>query len=451
MNEKIVPAVLTFLGVLVGPVASNLATKPMDVWTTAVWCLLVLSVAGVVYYILREEKASRSGIPFDKQSRPATSQRQTADVVRARARRAIKNDPVAAEPPRAANRPAPGVAAFGSVTKGFLYVLAAALCWSISNILLRITAQKLPDASFDIAVINYFVASIVLIAAAWVICRIQGQPFRMPRLKHGGKFWLVAAAKGLNTYTWILSVAIISAAAAATLEGLHVVFTILLLIVIFRVRVPTGNWLVFIPGSVVMVIGAVLILGMPALVPGNETMLGIVFGVLSALFFSLFYVLWEQVGEKSPALGPRTLETGVLLLASLLCPFPIHVGMNALLEHPTVIPFEGMSWDDIGLQALCGLIGIGGTYLFINESLFHLRRHKLCSLLLGIGLSYSVPFTMILQSVFLGEELRPVQWIGGLLFGLAFAVIYRDMRDARLLTPAREHVKRGACAVQVKG
>ena len=223
-------------------------------------------------------------------------------------------------------------------------------------------------------------------------------------------------------------------------------FTILLLIAVFRVKVSTANWLVFIPGSIVMVIGAVLILGIPALVPGSETMLGIAFGVLSALFFSLFYVLWDHVGEKSPALGPRTLETGVLLLASLLCLFPIHIGMSMLLKQPTLLPFAGMSWEDIGLQAVCGLIGIGGTYMFINEALFHLRRHKLCSLLLGIGLSYSVPFTMILQSVFLGDELRPVQWIGGLLFGLAFAVIYRDMRDVRLLLPAREPAKRGASA-----
>ena len=96
------------------------------------------------------------------------------------------------------------------------------------------------------------------------------------------------------------------------------------------------------------------------------------------------------------------------------------------------MPFFGMGWDDIGLQALCGLIGIGGTYFLINESLFHMRDHKLCSLLLGIGLSYSVPFTMVLQWLVLGEKVAPVQWLGGIVFAAAFAAVFKDMRQARL-------------------
>jgi len=66
-----------------------------------------------------------------------------------------------------------------------------------------------------------------------------------------------------------------------------------------------------------------------------------------------------------------------------------------------------------------------------------MRQHKLCSLLLGIGLSYSVPLTMILESIFLDVTPRANQLLGVVLFAVAFVAIYRDMHDPRLLKADR--------------
>jgi drug/metabolite transporter (DMT)-like permease len=425
MNEKIAAAVLTFLGLLVGPVVSHLLTRPMDAGTTVVWSVLVLSVTAVVFYILHEEKAVRAGTAGKAGVAKGPAPKRKA----ARAERA--KPPTSAS---AAEAEAP-VAASGadaqSVIVGFLLVLGGAFCWSISNVLLRFTARKLPSAGFDIALVNYLVASLSIIAVAWWLCRVDGVPFRAPG-QRGVRFWLVAAAKGLNTYSWILAVTLISASAAAALEGLHVVFTVLLLALVFRVQVPRANWFTFAGSCLVLIVGTSLILGPPEIGTGSQAWLGVGLGVLSAFFFSVFYVLWDQISAKPASMGPRALDMGQMLLMSALCLFPIHVAVNAVWHQATLVPFASMSWGDIGLQALCGLVGIGGTYFLINESLYHMRQHRLCSLLLGIGLSYSIPFTMLLDRIFLGTELGLQQWLGGLLFAAAFAAIYRDMREKRL-------------------
>jgi drug/metabolite transporter (DMT)-like permease len=311
-----------------------------------------------------------------------------------------------------------------------MLVLGAALCWSISNILLRITASKLPPASgFDIALINYLVAAIFLILASWVVCRVKAQPFRLPPMQSLATFWLVAAAKGINTYSWILAVALISAASAATLEGLHVVFTVALLLAL-RVKAPTGSWIASLASSAILVVGVVLILGLPVAGSGLAAWTGIFLGIISAFSFSVFYVLWQRTGARSEMTGPRTLEMGILLLAATFCLFPIHLAVNALWWKAPLVPFGAMDGGDIGIQVACGLIGIGTTYYLINESLHYMKSHKLCSLLLGIGLSYSVPFTMILETLFLGLTPRFEQWLGAILFAAAFAAIFKDMREA---------------------
>jgi drug/metabolite transporter (DMT)-like permease len=291
-------AIMTLLTAILPSVVSHLLIKPLDVWAIAAWILLVLSVAGVVFFIhFSDEEATTTVIPKTRPFAKVGGRGEAPPTVHKSTWRSFSTS-------GGGSRHTAAPAGRSSVVKGFVYVLAAALCWSISNILLRITALKLPSATFDIAVLNYLVASVALIASAWVISRVRRQPFRLPPLKSVGKFWLVAAANGLNTYAWILSVGIISAASAATLEGLHVVFTVLLLVGFFRVKVPTSNWLTFVTGSMVLVAGAILILGVPTAGPGFNTWLGIALGALSGFFFSAFYVLWDKVGAK-PTAGAR--------------------------------------------------------------------------------------------------------------------------------------------------
>lgn len=405
-NEKIAIRAMEAVGMLLLPLQQALFAKEVNWAGIAFWVIVWSSVMGVFFFIFREEKHAKKAVP-------STGRKQRV---------------------KAATRS--GTAATGSQTspqsirRGFMLVLGAALCWSVSNILLRITASKLPASSgFDIALINYLVAAIFLILASWIVCRVKDQPFHLPPMRNVATFGIVAAAKGINTYSWILAVTLISAASAATLEGLHVVFTVAMLLAL-RVKAPTGSWITSLASSAILVVGVVLILGLPVAGSGLAAWTGILLGIISAFSFSVFYVLWQRTGARPEAAGPRILEIGILLLVATVCLFPIHVVVNTLWWKAPLVLFGTMDWGDIGIQVACGLIGIGVTYYLINESLLHMKGHKLCRLLLGIGLSYSVPFTMILETLFLGLTPRFEQWLGAFLFAVAFAAIFKDMREA---------------------
>jgi drug/metabolite transporter (DMT)-like permease len=276
------------------------------------------------------------------------------------------------------------------------------------------------------------VASVALIITGFAICP-EKRKFTFPHTENRVRFWLAAAAKGINTYSWILAVTLISAASAATLEGLHIVFTVAILFLILKGKAPSGrSWVTYAIASVLLFVGALLILDLPASVPNGAVMGGIVLGLISGLSFSIFYVTWDRTSQHPYKLWQRATEVGGLLLASLLCQFPVHFLVNAFWFKGNLVPFTGMSVSDVGVQLICGLIGIGATYLLINESLHLMQNDRWCSLLLGIGLSYSVPFTMILESYFLGLPVVFNQWMGTLVFTVAFAAIYQDIQDTKI-------------------
>ena len=159
MNKDILHIVLgAVVAAIVQPAFQHLLDRPPDRWATAAWVVLVASVAVVVLLLLLRERGTRR-----RPARPV--------------RRGERNS---APSPGRGEVPAPRVrvddGALPIIAKGFLYALGAGFCWSISNILLRITSHKLPSAGFEIALLNYVVAAVALIAAAWIICRVRGEP-----------------------------------------------------------------------------------------------------------------------------------------------------------------------------------------------------------------------------------------------------------------------------------
>jgi drug/metabolite transporter (DMT)-like permease len=417
LSKEIKIAMLGLVGSVLTAVLPTLIAKPLDLGLSIVLVTLIGSTAWVVIFVLRQsERAGRKVQKAGAREAPVPGARKGVRTLHALP---------AAE------------ASVRGIIAGFLYALAAALCWSIGNVLMRLTAHKLPASSFDIAMLNYLVGALVLIVGGQIVCRWQGHPPRPSPSSARAKFWLAAVAKGFNTYSWILAVSVISAASAATLEGLHVIFTVAICFLILRIKAPAGNWFVFVASALLMVLGALLILDVHASIPSGTTLIGIALGLISALAFSVFYVTWVRTGQRPPELGRRAVEMGGLLLASLLCQFPIHVITSILWPRGNPLPFANMGAVDIATQALCGLIGIGATYFLINESLHRMRGQALTSVVLGIGLSYSVPFTMILESVFLGAPTLMTQWLGALVFAAAFASIYSYLRASDATAPAR--------------
>jgi hypothetical protein len=60
-----------------------------------------------------------------------------------------------------------------------------------------------------------------------------------------------------------------------------------------------------------------------------------------------------------------------------------------------------------------------------------MRGHKWGSLLLGIGLSYSVPLTMLLEAVWFGLTMTTGQIAGAVLFAVGFVAVIREVIDRR--------------------
>jgi drug/metabolite transporter (DMT)-like permease len=318
-----------------------------------------------------------------------------------------------------------------SATAGFLYALTAAACWSIGNVAMRITAATHPSASFDIAVLNYVTGAVGLLVLARALAWRRGEAWQWPSIENPLKFGLVALGKGVNTYSWILAVTLITAGSAATLENMHVTWTILVLAIFLGYRFSPGTWLVLGAGSASLTFGAWLISGRLFETLSWSTVAGIGLGALSGISFSAFYVLWERKGQHSSVLWRRSAEMSVLLFGALLVLFPIHVMVNSFWLGGSLSPFGELDRLDVGMQLASGLIGIGATYFLINESLFRMRGHKWGSLLLGIGLSYSVPLTMLLEAVWFGLTMTTGQIAGAVLFAVGFVAVIREVIDRR--------------------
>lgn len=330
---------------------------------------------------------------------------------------------------------------------GVCYALAAAACWSIGNILMRLTAHKLPVAAgFEIALVNYVVAALALLAGGWAMGWRGKQKMVLLRAESRVKFWseapvkfgFVALFKGVNTLSWILAVSMISAAANAALENLHVVWTVVFLALFWRAHVPASAWANIVIGALLLALGTMLIVGTQDFGSGNT--IGILLGVVSGLSFSAFYVLWERAGQRPEERWQRSVEMGGLLFVAIVLLFPLYFIVNVLWLQRSALSFH-LTGSDVFIQALSGLIGIGAMYWLVNEALNILKGQRLASLVLGVGLAYSVPITMLLEIWFLGLETALVQWIGSVLFFIgSVLVLYEQFRNELLKGP--EQLKR---------
>ena len=305
---------------------------------------------------------------------------------------------------------------------GFALTLVAALFWGIGNIAIRWSAQRFPQGSFDIGFTMYFTASMCLTLTALSFSDKANRPKLMSYLLtrvRSSTFLLAALAKSINTYFWILSATLIPAAATATVENLHVVWTALAIALIFKERVPS-TW---IAGSVVVVIGAALITQVSSFGLSFETVMGLVFAMVAALGFSGFVILWSKE-KKSYQLSWRTMEMASLMLLVALFQFPIHCVVNFLWVHGSYVPFSQLTTIDFMVQAFNGLLGTIATYFFLNEATRMLQgAGNLSGLLLGIGLSFAVPITLALEWLILGVGVSLNQVLGVFLFILGFTAV----------------------------
>ena len=303
---------------------------------------------------------------------------------------------------------------------GFLFAIAASSIWGIGNVVTRWSAERIPSASYDIAVIKYLAAGFLLLLIGLFAFpqkdSVKGQ-LRLWFAQNTKFLFLAAVLKGLNTYVWILGVTYVPAGIVATFENMHVIWLALLLMTFFKERLAP-SWII---GALVVTIGSVLISGLSNLNSIPPDTPGLFLGLLSGITFAGFILVWSRFIKHSKTLGERSIEMAALLFLSTVVVYPVHIIVSAMWVESSLVPLTELGYYDGIIQGLNGLIGIGITYFLLNEANSLLRSIKgYAGLLLGIGLSFAVPITLLTEWAFLELEVSTEAWIGCALFVLGY-------------------------------
>ena len=312
---------------------------------------------------------------------------------------------------------------------GFLIAILAAFFWGAGNVVTRYTLEQYPDSNLEISILQYFSAAITIMAFAlfnYVQNSKAGQSFfDFDVLSKPITFAAAAFFKGVNTYTWIASVAFVAAGISATLENLHVIWTAILLSLFARAVIP-GSWFT---SGLIVIAGAALILEVGTDVDLSGTnRIGFALATISGITFSLFAFLWNQVGEKAEHLWQRAFGMSLFFIASCMMIVVAHLLLGNFLPSGNSLEFEVIPMHHLVIQFLNGIIHIGLTYFFINESLRLMRSAgSISALLLGLGISFAVLFTLLTEAIWLREPISLLQWIGIFLFSVGFASVRSNM------------------------
>jgi len=112
------------------------------------------------------------------------------------------------------------------------------------------------------------------------------------------------------------------------------------------------------------------------------------------------------------------------MIASAAMMYPTHLIALALGAPRTLIPFATLPLFDFLIQIANGAFSLGGVYLLFNEASRWLQPAKnLGSLLLAIGMSFSVPMTLLFESFLYNIPFQLTQCLGVILFMLGFAAV----------------------------
>ena len=298
---------------------------------------------------------------------------------------------------------------------------------------------SIPETAFDVAILKYLVAGVVLVVCG--LC-VRTQHEQTKSISNGSiysiNFFMAAICKSINTYSWVVAVTIMPATIVATLENLHVVWISLILIVFLKVRVP-GTWLT---SSVIVLIGASLITGIGTESREGHLRWGLILGLNAGLFFALFNIFWVRGSLDDLPLWRRTTNMGAFLILSglLICPF--HAIYVFLFEPEAFVPFRSLPFEHLVVQSINGLVGIGLTYFLINEAVNLMKNSgHLASVLLGLGISFAVLFTLLTEAIWFSETVTRAQWLGVLLFSTGFAAVRSHLlRQKEKLTTSPQAV-----------
>jgi len=315
---------------------------------------------------------------------------------------------------------------------GFGLAILAGLIWGLGNAVTRYTTIDYPHASFDISFVKYIMAGLFLLCFGFFwdkTKRSKVSLYAAGNVFRGYRSYIAMTAKAADSYLWIYSTAFISAGLAASLENLHIAWSLLFAVIILRQNIVV-TWLF---PTLPILIGVALIFNLGDIYTGGSFYFGVLLAFLSGLCFTVFSIVWSTVGHKSVSLSVRCVEMGLFMIIATAILYPIHILIQFLSKGGAFMPFEGVPLAHIAIQGVSGFFGLGITYLLVNESLRQFRdAGPVASLAMGLGLSFSVMFTMVTEQFLFSSSISSAQWLGLVLFGVGYASIFSFLASPKL-------------------
>ncbi len=148
--------------------------------------------------------------------------------------------------------------------------------------------------------------------------------------------------------------------------------------------------------------------------------LGEALSIGSALAWAVAVIIYKRLGETLPPLSLNLLKNLLVL------------GMLLLSVLALRTPLPHLDALGVGVTLLSGLLGMAAA-----DSLYFAALNKLGAGRAGIlGNLYS-PFVIVLSVLFLGETMRPLQWLGFVLVSLGVLVVGHAQGQAAAVDRAR--------------
>lgn len=227
---------------------------------------------------------------------------------------------------------------------------------------------------------------------------------KIPSLPYKDKYVLFSGVlMCLHWVTFFYSIEYSSVAIAAISVFTFPIFTALLEPLIKRIKIDQTH----------LIIGFFLMVGIVVMSPTlsfeNQTFLGILFGLCSALAYAIRNIFSQTLGQKYGSVHLMLYQ--VIIVAILLSPFAMH-------HEVTVIKKNALSLVALGI--LPTIIGHG--LLVESFKFFSVSKASILT-------SFQVLFAIVLAMIFLGEYPASNVWIGGAIITLA--VLYEITRKVK--------------------
>jgi len=317
---------------------------------------------------------------------------------------------------------------------GFLIIVAAALVWGIGNAVTGYTAYHYAATgslfpAIDIALANTVGGLIFLIPAKYLSRALAENSsallYHSVAQRYSRQALLASMLKGSNTCLFVFSTMYIAATQSLVLESTYIVWS-LVLTMIFTVAKPKT----LIAKAVLIFLAATLVSGQSSLQLNTKYhMLGAVFGIIAGMTYAGFLFFWSQVTAGLDDLPSLITSTGVLQMISLLSILVFSEFLSLILLGTWWMPLRNLNYPDILLQMVNGIFVIGVTYLLLTVGMARLKELRQgASTLAALGLSFSIPFTLLPEYMIGKFHPTAIQIAGLILFMIGFIILTAESK-----------------------